>query len=115
LIKKNVKLINKVFKNNNADFVFSELYINNKLSSNRLRILIEKFSDNIYTYSFLVNILLKDNNLELLNIIFENFIYFDNEFVLNLLLHYRNKTVLSKSSLNSLVLNEKKKAIFNRQ
>ena len=75
---------------------------------------VEKFSDNVYNYSFLINILLKVNNLELLNVIFENFIFFYNEFILKLLLLYKNKTVLSKSSLNFLVLNEKK-ANFNRQ
>ena len=66
-----------------------------KFSSKRLRFLLENFSDNIYSYSFLIKKLLKDNNLELLNIIFENYIYFCNEFILNLLLHYKNKTVLS--------------------
>jgi len=75
--RNDIKFVNEAFKNNNHNLVFSKLYENNKLPSNRLRFLIENFFDNIYTYSVLINALLKDNDLELLNIIFENYFLFD--------------------------------------
>jgi len=57
LEKKDITIINKVLNNNNCNIVLSTLYKENKLSSDKLKFLIENFSNDLYTYSSLIKIL----------------------------------------------------------
>jgi len=65
--------------------IIYEMYNENKLTSERLQFIVENCSAYLNISSFLIKKLIKDNNKELLEILFNNhFKFFDNEFILYL-------------------------------
>ena len=51
---------------------------------------------------------MKDNNLELLEILFNNRLkFFDNDFIINLLIKYENRTPISNYELYTQINNDK--------
>jgi len=106
---KNKEEIKNLYNENN------ENTIENKLNSERLQFIINNCTCNIS--SSLINKLMKDNNIELLEILFKNHLkFFDNDFIINILNHYKNKTPISNSNLYTQINNEKYKisTILNR-
>ena len=106
---KNKEEIKNLYNENN------ENTIENKLNSERLQFIINNCTSNIS--SSLINKLMKDNNIKLLEILFKNHLkFFDNDFIINILNYYKNKTPISNSDLYTQINNEKYKisTILNR-
>ena len=57
--------------------------------------------------------LIKYKNTTLLDNIFRKLKFYDNDFILQLLLQYKNKIAISSSDLNQLISNEKFKILIN--
>jgi len=57
--------------------------------------------------SDLIKILIKDEKINLLDIIFSYFKFYDNDFILKLLFYYKNKITISTFDLNQQISNEK--------
>ena len=57
----------------------------------------------------LIKKLIKDDNVNLLDIIFEKFKFLDKEFIIELPLHYKNRKSISAVDLNQRVLSKKYK------
>jgi len=82
---------NNKFNKNGRDIIY-ELYDKNKLSEKRLKFIVEKCSSFLNISSSLIKRLIKEDNYKLFSIIIENLNFFDNEFILNiLLLNYKIK------------------------
>jgi len=64
-----------------------------------LEFIIEYFLNDINISHDLIKKLIKDKKMDLLQIIFKKFKFYDNDLILNLLFHYRNKTPMSTSYL----------------
>ena len=77
-----------------------EIYKNRFLIPNPLNFIIENCSDILCISSSLLKILIKNNEIQLLNIIFGNFKFYDNDFIQRLLNHYKNKRSTSVTKLN---------------
>jgi len=111
---KNRKKVEILFKKNNKnnigkDFVF-EMYNNNQLNCERLTFIIENCTKYLNISSCLINTLMKNNNKELLELLFEKHLkFFDNEFILSLLIYYKNQIPLSNTGLYQKVNSEKYK------
>jgi len=87
----------------NKDVVF-EIYKMGLLTPERLQFIVKNDYRYFKVSSALIKQLLEDNNLKLFDIIISNFRYFDNEFVLKLLLlNYKNRLPLSTSELKKSV------------
>jgi len=94
---------NNKFNKNGRDIIY-ELYDKNKLSEKRLKFIVEKCSSFLNISSSLIKRLIKEDNYKLFSIIIENLNFFDNEFILNiLLLNYKNKTPISNSDLKQQI------------
>ena len=65
--------------------------------------------------SNLIKELMKDNKITLLDIIFNHLKFYDNEFILQLLFHYKNKTAMTTSFLIQQISNEKYKISVNNE
>jgi len=61
--------------------------------------------------SKLIKKLIRDRNVHLLDI--NHFKFYDNDFILQLLMVFKNKTTMSTSDFNQQVLNEKFKILIN--
>ncbi|KAG4081513.1 hypothetical protein H8356DRAFT_1067843, partial [Neocallimastix lanati (nom. inval.)] len=96
----NSKCINK------RDIVF-EIYNKKLLTSEKLSFIIENYNNSLYISSSLMKALIKDNNNDLLEIIFNNFKFYDNEFIKWLLFQYRNQTIIPLIYLNQQISNKK--------
>jgi len=109
--KEKVKTIyNKNNKNNIEKDIIYVIYNENKLNSERFQFVIENCTDFLKISSSLIKKLIKDNNEELLEILFKNYIrFYDNQFILNLLIYYKNKTPISNFELYSVINNDKYK------
>jgi len=81
------------------------MYNKKELNSERLQFIINYCTAYLnISSSFIKKKLMKDNNKELLEILFKNHLkFFDNKFILNLLKHYQNKTPITNSELSSLI------------
>ncbi|KAL6592537.1 ankyrin repeat-containing domain protein [Neocallimastix sp. 'constans'] len=90
-----------------------EIYKNGFLTPNRLNFIIENCSDILCISSSLLKILIKNNEIQLLNIIFENFKFYDNDFIQRLLYYYRNKTSISVTDLNRIMSNHQYRIFSN--
>ena len=104
------KLCNKVNnniknKNNKIDIIL-ELYKRNFLNSRRIKFIIEKCTNYMNISSYVIKILMQKNEVNILDIIFENFKIYDNDFILKLLFYYKNKTAVSVSCLNEQISNK---------
>ena len=80
-----------------------EIYKNRFLIPNPLNFIIENCSDILCISSSLLKILIKNNEIQLLNIIFGNFKFYDNDFIQRLLNHYKNKKSTSVTELNGIM------------
>jgi len=111
--RKNLKEIRNLTINNTNEKIDILLkiyqYNKNSLTSKGLKFIIRKCSDYFDVSTTLIKELIKDNNVELLNAIFEIIKIYDVELILNFLFHYRNKKPLSSSGLSELISNEKYK------
>jgi len=111
-IKKLICGINKNSnKNNNKIDIVLEIYNKNILTYKRLHFITEKCTNYISISSTLIKKLIEKDNTLLLDVIFKNFKFFDNEFVLCLLTHYKNKLPITKSNFEFQI--EKFKFSFN--
>jgi len=112
--KKNTEVIKFLYnlnieKNIENDIVY-ELYNKNELNSERLQYIIENCTSFLNISSSLMKKLMKNNNKTLLEILFKYHLkFFDNEFILNLLKYYENKTQVSDSELYPVINNDKYK------
>jgi len=111
---KNIKeietLYNESNKNNNEVDIVYEMYNKNKLNSERLQFIIKYCTQHINISSLLIKKLMKDNNKDLLDILFKDYLKcFDNSFIIKLLNNYKSKIPLSKSELYDLINDNKNK------
>ncbi|KAL6595170.1 hypothetical protein U3516DRAFT_566666, partial [Neocallimastix sp. 'constans'] len=105
---KNIDKIKYLNNNKNKDIVL-ELYNEKKLSTHQLIFIIEKCSKYINVSSSLVKQLMKDENIDLLDIIFYNLKFFDNDLIKTFLMYYKNKIPLTLSELEQLISKDKYK------
>jgi len=97
-------------KNNIKYDIVYEIYNKNELNSERLQFIIETCTAYLNISSSLIKKLMKNNDKELLEILFNSHLkFFDVEFILNLLKYYGNKTPISDTELYSLINNDKYK------
>jgi len=116
--KKNLKKIEILYNKNNHNDIVYEIYNENKLNCDRLQYIIDNCTAYLNISSSLIKRLMKDNNIELLDIIFkEHFKFFDNNFIINLLIYYKNKTPISDSIFYNEINHDKYKfsSILNRK
>eukprot|EP00833_Pecoramyces_ruminatium_P017664 jgi/Orpsp1_1/1191696/evm.model.d7180000087892.1 len=96
------KLIHSNTNINNNEILY-EIYNRNYLYHGRLHFIIEHCTEYIPVSSNLLKILIKDNNVKLLRIIFKKFEYFDIEFIKTLLFYYKNQNPISTTDLNQQI------------
>ena len=107
---KQVKSLYKENSKNNIkkDIVF-KLYNYNQLNYKRFKFIIKKCTDYLHISSCLIKALLKNNNKELLELLFKKFKFFDNDFIINLLIWYKNQIQISDADLYPTINSEKYK------
>jgi len=99
--------INNINKNNSKKIdIPLEIYENGFLTSNRLNFIIKNCSDSLYISSSLLKKLIKNNEIQLLKVIFSNSKFYDNEFIKTLLYQYKYKTSISDNDLNRIISND---------
>lgn len=91
-------LTNNNNNNNNLDIVL-EIYKSNLLTSEGLQFIMEKCSSYLNISNTLLKSLLKDNNLPLVDIVFENLKFYDIDIIKNFLVHYKNRIPISTEVL----------------
>ena len=106
-------LIENLSENNKHFDIIFEIYYQDLLTSDRLKFIVETCSPFLNVSSALVKQLLKDDNFELLDIIFKSNIFFDKESILNLLCFYENKKAISTTNWNQFVEKYKISTIKN--
>jgi len=96
-------------RNIEKDIVY-EMYNKNELSSERFQFIVENCTAYLNISSSLIKKLIKDNNEDLLEILFKNhFKFFDNNFILNLLKYYERKKPVPNSELYTQINDDKYK------
>jgi len=111
---KNKKEIEILYKMNNKNIVEKnivyEMYNIDKLNSERLQFIIENCIPYLNISSSLIKKLMKENNKELLELLFKNHLKcFDNTFIIKLLKYYKNKIQISTCNFYTLINNDKYK------
>jgi len=97
-------------KNDIEKDIVYELYSNNQLNNERLLFIIENCTSYLNISSCLITKLMKDNNKNLLEIIFKKHLkFFDNEMIIKLLDYFKNKMPISISDFNEQINNNKYK------
>ncbi|ORY74671.1 hypothetical protein LY90DRAFT_502471 [Neocallimastix californiae] len=86
-----------------------EAYNKNKLKINNSEVVIELNINDLYISSSLIRKLINDNKFEVLDIIFNNLNFYDNEFIKWLLYQYKNKISVSSKELNQKISDKKYK------
>jgi len=99
---------NNINKNNKIDII-SKMYNNNLLTIERLQFIMKYCINYFNISSDLIKKLLKDEKVTLLDVIFSNFKFYNNKFILQLLLYYNNKTTISISNLYQQISKDKLK------
>jgi len=90
------------------------MYKNNQLNYERLEFIVEYCTKYLNISSHLMDSLMKNNNKELLTILFKKqYKFFDKKFILNLLIYYKNQNPLSHVDLYPIINNEKYKIPVN--
>jgi len=97
------------YRNSSKRDIVFEIFYKKLLTSERLKFIIKNCHNSLYISSFLIKELIKDNNDELLKIIYDNFKFYDNSFIKWLLVHYANQAAISTSDLNKKISNKKYK------
>ena len=96
-------------KNNKKDIIF-EMYNKNELNSERFQFIVENCTAYLNISSSLIKKLMKDNNKELLEILFKYHIkFFDTDLIVIFLISHKNRIPLSNSKLKHLINNNKYK------
>jgi len=96
-------------KNINLEIDKFDIHIKNELIQELLNISINKGSSIIKIDSNLIKILMKNENVQLLDIIFDNLRFFDKELIMKFLFCYKYKKALSTLDLFQLISNDKYK------
>jgi len=105
-----IYLYNENSKNNIEKDTVYEIYKENKLNLERLQFILENCTVYLNISSSLIKKLIKDNNRELLEILFKKHLkFFNNKFILNLLRHYESKTSITDLELHNLINSDKYK------
>jgi len=107
LDSKNSVEIEKLNHNINKNDIVFELYDNNLLTNERLQYIMNYCTKYFSITSKWIKKLIKNENVNLLDIIFSHFNFYDNNFILQFLFHYKNKIAISTLDLNQLISNEK--------
>ena len=81
-------------------------YDNNKFSSKVFKFILKINKDDLIS-SALIKRFIEDNNNKLLNIIFKNMKFYNDEFIKELLFRYKNKQGISKENLKHHISNNK--------
>ena len=97
----------------NKKDILLEIYNENELKPEKLKSLINDNHYDLYISSSLIKLLIKENEMELLKIIFDNLNLYDNEFIKWLLLLYKNTTFISTKNLNHEISKDKYKIIID--
>ena len=92
-----VDAIKKLTTNVIREDIVLKIYKNDKLTVKRLKFILEKCMNYLYISNSLIKSLIKNNDVELLKIIFNSINFFDNDFIKIILLYYKNKTPIAKS------------------
>jgi len=100
--KDNNKLIFSTNNTNKRDIVL-EAYNKNRLKINNSEVIIELNINDLYISSSLIKKLINDNKFEVLDIIFNNLKFYDNEFIKWLLYQYKSKISISPKELNQKI------------
>jgi len=111
---KNINEIENLINNDkkyNEKTVLLELYNKSLLTREGLQFIIENCYQYFNITTTLIKKLMKDNNVGLLDIIFNHLKFFDNETIMNFLLYHKNKTPISTKDLNQQISNEKNKIL----
>ena len=100
-IKDNIETVdNNNNKSNIENYIVHKMYNKHNLIPKRFQIIIEICAPFLNTSSSLIKLLMKNNKKEFLEILFINHLkFFDNEFILKLLMCYKWKTSVSNSEL----------------
>jgi len=93
------------------DLLINKIYNNNNFTSNQF--IMKNFTKYFNITSNTIKNLIKYKNTTLLDNIFRKLKFYDNDFILQLLLQYKNKIAISSSDLNQLISNEKFKILIN--
>jgi len=120
---KDYEKVEELIKNNNENIkcdIIYEMYIRSILSIDRFQFIMKYFSKFINISSLLIKKLFNDYNKNYYNyrndisnryldVIFEHIKIYNNEFIKQLLFHYRNKVDISISDFNQYISDEKYK------
>jgi len=99
----NIIKLKQLSKNDNVDIIF-KLYEKGLLTRERLKHIIKY----IKVSSNLIKQLMKDNEINLLDIIFSTLKFYDNDFIIReLLLYYKNQEAMSTSDIEQKISIEK--------
>jgi len=107
--KENKKLIFSNINNMNKRDIILEAYNKNRLKIYNSEVIIELNINDLYISSSLIRKLINDNKFEVLDIIFKNLKFYDNEFIKWLIYQYKNKISISPKELNQKFSNKKYK------
>ncbi|KAG4090639.1 hypothetical protein H8356DRAFT_1279457 [Neocallimastix lanati (nom. inval.)] len=99
--------------NINNDIVY-EIFQRNLLDENRLIFIIENCQNYLNISTKLIKNLINHNQIQLLDVIFNNYKFFDNDFIINLLTFYRYKNPISTMKLTQLIKKYEFKS-FNKE
>ena len=110
-----IKFLNKDMNENNKNDIIFELYNNNLLTSERLQFIMNCCTKYFNISPNLIKKLISESKVTFLDIIFNYIKFYDNEFILHLLIYYKNKTTISTSDLNQQISNEKYKISINNE
>jgi len=101
---KNIKILKSLINTNDNNLnkidIVLEIFNQNLLTRKRLNFIIENCTECLYISSSLIKKLIKEDNTRLLDIIFSHIRFFDNEFILNLLIHYKNQMPIKSAEFN---------------
>ncbi|KAG4103916.1 ankyrin repeat-containing domain protein [Neocallimastix lanati (nom. inval.)] len=104
--KDNNKLIFSTNNTNKRDIVL-EAYNKNRLKINKSEVIIKLNINDLYISSSLIKKLINDNKFEVLDIIFNNLKFYDNEFIKWLFYQYK-RLISTISYLNNTIENKNK-------
>jgi len=92
-----VDVIKKLATNVIKGDIMLKIYKNNLLTVRRLIFILKKYMNYLYISTSLIKRLIKNNDVELLKIIFNSINFFDNDFIKIMLFYYKNKTPIAKA------------------
>ncbi|KAL6623867.1 ankyrin repeat-containing domain protein [Neocallimastix sp. 'constans'] len=100
----------EILVNNNENIgkdIIYEMYTRSLLTPRRLRFIMKNCLNYFNISSVLLKQLIKNGRIFILDNIFENIKIYDNDFILDLLIHYKNEKAISTTELNQQISIEK--------